>query len=305
MISLSDPHLRGRRLAATTILAMVLPFSSAAIADVPRPAAEARPALKENVLDSPAIREVLAMVAAGIADRVIIERIERMGSVPLLTGDQLAELKTRGVSDDILLVLIRLGGRSAPPAPPHPPGALAPGRDALLPPPGTVERADSAVTPRGQGRLRVVVRAGFPVTAWTIAVDGRPVRSEGSVLRDAGGAGEIITRPRRVRLGNDAVWEGNVPAGPHRVEVGFAVTEVVSDPNDEWSEYSREHYASAGVSAPGPLAALPDLAPGRAVRCEVPAGGTCTVTATLEKHRRSRFVGRSTYSVTYRTASAP
>ena len=57
----------------------------------------------------PAIREVLTMTEAGVGADVMQARLRKMEHVPVLDGDQIAELKSLGVPDTVLLAALTHG----------------------------------------------------------------------------------------------------------------------------------------------------------------------------------------------------
>ncbi|MBP7146319.1 MAG: hypothetical protein KBD01_02155 [Acidobacteria bacterium] len=72
-------------------------------------AASSRAEPDAGALAHPTIQEVLTMVEARVGDVVIEARIKQMDDVPSLTGTEIAELKRRGVSDNVLYRLVQAG----------------------------------------------------------------------------------------------------------------------------------------------------------------------------------------------------
>lgn len=261
------------------------------------PAANA-PSDEADGLDHPAIREVLAMVEAGVGNEVILARVERMKTVPELSGEEIAALRKKGVGDRVLLALIERGGRT-----PVPPAAAAP----AVPPPATPPA--SAVPPKpapgGTAAVRVVLESGFPLNYLEVRLDGETVHTLGRALRGESEQAGFLPRPETIRPGKDrVVFERAVPPGRHEIDVGFAVTRVEGDPEDEWHEYSREAYASSGVGLEG--SAVRSAGDGEwsdrpPAVCEVTAGATCEVVVTPRKQGRARG-GLTSYGLSYRVS---
>ena len=70
----------------------------------------AKSAESPTALDDPAIEEVLVTSEAGVSREVILARVARLDRVPVLSGEDLAALKQRGV-DAALLATGSKGGR--------------------------------------------------------------------------------------------------------------------------------------------------------------------------------------------------
>lgn len=247
-------------------------------------------------LDDPAIKELMAMVEAKIADDVIMARLSKL-AVPELTGQQLAELKKRGVSDRVLGALVTIAGRRSTPKPvPKPPAAQA-----SPAPTGQKAPPEADLLPEGMGRVRIIFKSPFPVTRYEALIDGRRVAERGDVLDGESEPGQFLPRPGRIRIkGGETVYQGELPAGDHQILAGFAVSEVESDPNDEWSEFSRERYLSRGIRAAERAAAGKDWGANTPAVCHLKEGQTCVVTVTFGKRRTRMFGGRSAYTVRYK-----
>ena len=89
--------------------------------------------------------------------------------------------------------------------------------------------------------------------------------------------------------------------GQHEISVGFAVTWVDDDSDhlDDFGNFSQEFYVNRGVRA-----IKTDEHPGEwgqpaSVVCNVEAGQTCSVVATIEKRPPTKMGGLPIYSVSY------
>jgi hypothetical protein len=240
-----------------------------------------------SAFDHPAVRDVLAMVEADVAENVMTARVVKLGSFPELDGRELAELKRRGVPDSVLLLMLQMTtpSRTTPYAP-------SGGQQAGLEP--------DAPVPEGLGLLRVVVKRPIRVTFLEVAVGGEAVHTEGNLWEGSVGAGQHLKRPVFVRGTEQIVaYQSPVDPGSHNVAVGFAVSTVEEDPSDEFGEYAGEHYQTRGIRATGaPLAGQAPMGnPG--VECQVFEGQVCEVVATFEKTSPSRLGGLPIYSVHY------
>ncbi|HHN74982.1 MAG TPA: hypothetical protein ENK10_07105 [Acidobacteria bacterium] len=248
-------------------------------------------------LDHPSIREVLAMARAGVHDAVIRERIAQI-EIPELSGQDLAALKKEGLSDDVLITLVRRASRHPTPETPAP--APAPRE---IPPPAsaTPPPAESGEPfPEGMGRLVVEFRAPFPVTSLEVVVDGKRVASRGEVIEGQSEPAQFLERPARLSLKKgEVVYDELIPAGRHEILAGFAVTAVESDPEDEWSEYSRERYVSRGVRAERRTTPLSAWGVNPGVSCEIAQGETCRVVVELQRRRSRRTGGGTAYGLRY------
>ena len=262
-----DPSRRLRRVAAIALFLLTLTATTAA------PAAQEASALRH-----PALQEVLAMLAANLGEEVILARVVRLEAVPPLSGQALADLKSRGASDRLLLAL------------------LAANRDVD----GT-EPVSPSVSPSSPAaaRLRIVIAPSFAVTQYRVAIDGESVHTEGTVPEGRSEPGRILRQPHRIALDEPRVaWDGEVAPGTHAVQVGYAMVRVEVDPHDDWLEYSRQSYSASGVR-------LPDQADGDGwslaapALCEVAATQVCEVVATFGKRSPTAFGGLPHYSVSY------
>lgn len=244
-------------------------------------ASAAASANQASIQEHPVIGEIVSMIEADVSQEVIVARILQMEAVPTLTGEEIAALKRWGVTDVVLLALVRA-------ATPGSPRLGAPAAESM---------ADRAVA---SSAIRVMIAPSFPVTHYEVSVDDLTVATRGALLVGESEPGRILKRPQRFSLEESVVaFEGEVTPGEHPVLVGFAVTRVDEDPTVNWMEYSRQRYITSGVrAAEGP-------GPGRgwsantAVPCSVESGQVCVVTVQFEKKSPSRFGGLPVYSVTY------
>ena len=238
--------------------------------------------------EHPAIRQILAMVQAGVGDDVIVARIQQMEAVPELSGEEIARLRQNGVSDRVLLELVQRAHV---------------GEDARSTSHAPSSSPDSSSR---TARLRVVIESSFPVTYYEVEVSGQIVATRGESFEGTSEPGRILKQPLPFRLVKPAVaYEDEVEPGEHRVLVGFSVCRVEEDPNDDWMEYSRQQYISSGVQAedgPGPTKAW---SANQAAVCRVEEGQLCVVSAQFGKRSPTRFGGLPIYSVTYRVKVSP
>jgi hypothetical protein len=260
-----------RRVLVISVCLLLLGTGPAALAD--------RPSDPGPALDHPAIREVLSMVEAGVGSSVILARIEKMEKIPELTGEQIAALKKHGVGDRVLLALIERGGKATRPSPPR----------------------SRNKPPIRQAGIHVTLERSFAVHYVEVRLDGQTVNTLGSALAGESEPAHFLARPKPVRLGEERLlFEGGVEPGRHEIEVGFAVTRIDGDPQDEWHEYSREVYRSSGAGLRGheirAAEAWADPAP---AICELKPGQVCEIVATPVKRTKSRRGGLPVYDLDY------
>lgn len=217
----------------------------------------------------PAVAEILAMAEAGVGDAVIVARIERMEEVPALDGQSLAALKRQGISDVVLEALVRRSGKVA--------------------------------VPSGQARLSVRFEATFPVHFLEVTIDGSVVLSRGKILTGRSEPGGVLERPRAIPHSEGKfLVEVVVEAGSHLVEVGYAVIDVETDPDDPWREYSRERYRVSGVATSAGKPAAETLIRAEGVRFEIDPGETRQLVVVASRRPAGRLGGRFVYGIEYR-----
>lgn len=181
------------------------------------------------------------------------------------------------------------------------------------PTPAVADKADPRPAPRAvptvarpgeqesTPRIQVDVQARFPIHYAEVLIGDRRVATQGELLEGESEPGFFLSRPRNLlRQGSATLFEGTVAAGTYRVAVGVAHTEILSDPNDEWSEYSRQSYATAvvpaTVGAPDPLGSE-DPRP----VCDVSPGEVCVVTVRVTRSRRAPAGSASRYALDFDT----
>ncbi|MDQ7087047.1 MAG: hypothetical protein Q9Q13_03945 [Acidobacteriota bacterium] len=151
------------------------------------------------------------------------------------------------------------------------------------------------------GRLVVEFRSPFPVSFLEVVVDGKSVATRGEMLEGASDPGQFLARPARLSIKKgEVIYEELLPAGSHEILAGFAVTSVESNPDDEWSEYSRERYTSRGVRAERRTTPLPAWGANPGATCEIVEGETCRVIVELQRRRSRHRGGGSAYGLKYR-----
>ncbi len=274
----------------------------------------------EPALEQAAIKEVIAMVEGGVADYVIIARIEKMEQVPLLGGQELAVLKKKGVSDQVLLALVEsataksrlsktraepsaaaaegVTQASASPAPAPALTPLSPGRTATLAP---LSQSVPEPLPEGAGLIRVRLRSSFRISYYEVVLDGRSVATKGAILTGQSEPGMVLARASFFRPDKDEIiFEQIVPKGQHALLIGFAISEVNSDPEDPLNEYSRESYESRGVRAETSTSATGLWGVNRPAICKIAEGEICELSARLSKRRTRRFGASTIYAVDYK-----
>ena len=261
------------RLAAPPVFCALLALPCAAASD-------ASPSV------SPADRLTSALVAMGeahVGDPVLAAWLGQQGEIPPLTGEQLARLKTAGLSDTILLQLVRGGA---------PVVAEAPVAEAVA---EAVSEAAAPAAPAalpGGARLRVVVQSVPAVDYCELVLDGNQVASRGRLLEGVLAAGNRPPRTESLGLRTPTVlFEGNVPPGRHHVRTGFTVSRLQEEFADV-RQGRRQRLIAEGVRA------MEDD-PGTA--CTVAPGELCLITARFRKVDRSLLAGRASYAVSYDT----
>lgn len=253
------------RLAASCALCVLLALPSAAATDAPGSADRLTSAL-------------VAMGEAHVGDPVLAEWLGQQGEIPRLSGEQLARLKTAGLSDTILLQLVRGG------VPPEAPVAAAP--------PEQIPSQEAAPRAEGGARLRVLVQSAPSVDYCELVVDGAQVASRGRLVEGVVPAGSRPPRTESLSLRSPTVlYEADVAPGRHHVRSGFTVSRLQEEFADV-RQGRRQRLVPEGVRA------LEDD-PGTA--CSVGPGELCLVTARFRKVDRGLLVGRSSYVVSYDT----
>ncbi len=257
--------MRRLRLAAPCALCVLLALPSAADTDAPGTADRLTSAL-------------VAMGEAHVGDPVLAAWLGQQGEIPLLSGEQLARLKTAGLSDAILLQLVRSG------APPDAPVAVVTQKQTPAP--------EAAPPAEGGARLRVLVQSAPSVDYCELVVDGTSVASRGRLLEGVVPAGNRPPRTENLSLRTPTVlYEADVTPGRHHVRTGFAVSRLQEEFADV-RQGRRQRLVTEGVRA------LEDD-PGTA--CSVGPGELCLVTARFRKVDRGLLGGRATYAVSYDT----
>ena len=276
--------LDARVFVATAVAVLVLMSVS------PVPAGETQP-----VLEDYRVVEVLTMAEGGLSLDVILIKVEDIGSFPELGGTELVYLKEHGVPDRALVRMIELEQASVP-------GPTAPVAPVVVPP----VAAPVPEVPGDTGAIRVVIERPFMITYYEVAVDGEMLAHRGKLWEGMGEPGHVLQRPSKVGKRKDTMitaLDTDIPPGAHEVAVGFAVTWVEDDSHhNEFGKYNQEFYVNRGVRA----VAGDDDHEGNwglrtAIACDVQAGQTCVVTATLEKRAPTGLGGIPIYSVSYQT----
>lgn len=277
----------------------------------------------ETVVDHSAIQEVLAMAEAGVDEEVILLRLEAIPEVPELNGQAIAALKKKGLSRSVLLRLVERSQeleRSHEPLPAQPAPTVA-DEEAQRPAPAVVIRETQRPVPavaqvedqrpaadeedqESAPRIRIEVQAKFPIHYAEVLIGDRRVATQGELLDGESEPGFFLPRPRNLlRRGSATLFDGAVAPGTYRVAVGVARTEVLSDPNDEWSEYSRQSYATsivpAAVNEPEGLSDN-DSRP----VCDISPGEVCIVTARVIRSRAAPADSAGGYAVEFGTRIA-
>jgi hypothetical protein len=221
------------------------------------------------------------MVEAGVGDEVIIARIRQMTDLPSLSGDAIAALKRKGVSDRVLLELVQ-GARSG----------------------GTA--AEGPLGTEGASKLRVIIESPFPVSFYEIVVDGRTVATQGERYEGESEPGRALKQPRTFRVDEThSAYDGSIEPGEHKILVGFEVSGVEGDRRDDWGEYARQQYVSSGVHAEENDRAGRNWGANHAAICRVEKGQVCLVNVRFDSKSATRFGGLPVYSVTYDVETSP
>ena len=262
-------------------------------------------AIADTALEHPAVREILAMTEAGVGEAVILARIDQIDSWPELTGEEIAALKKKNVGDRVLLRLVERAGVDSEPEPEpqfEPAAAPVPAPVSPSAEPAEAVEAVEATAAESPPRLRVELATDFPIHWVEVWVDGRRVAELGELLSGESDPAGILSPPARLRFRDSrVVYEGDVEQGERRVEVSYAVTEVEADPDDEWSEYSRQSYSSAGVWASGKRPEGRWTA-AKSAKCVARAEQTCHVIAKTSRKAKTRFGGEPVYGLSYRVS---
>ena len=263
-----------KRLASGCALSLVLALPAlAASAISTAPPAEVHPA---DRLTS----ALVTMGEAHVGDEVLSAWLNQQGQIPPLTGEQLARLKTAGLSDGILLQLVR--GGEAP---------AAPAAEAPEPAPVLAEQ-DAAPPIQGGAKLRVLVQSAPSVEYCELVVDGKAVASRGEIVQGILPTGGRVPRAESLALRTPTVlYESDVAPGRHEVRTGFAVSRL-KDESVDVRNGRRQRLVPEGVRA------LEDDA---GTDCNVGPGELCVVTARFRKVDRSLLGGRPAYAVSYDT----
>ena len=260
-----------KRLASGCALSIVLALP--ALAASPAPAPEVHPA---DRLTS----ALVTMGEAHVGDEVLSAWLVQQGEIPPLTGEQLARLKTAGLSDGILLQLVR-GGTV-----PNAPAAAATEQTPEL------AKQDAAPAIEGGARLRVLVQSAPSVDYCELVVDGKAVASRGEVVQGILPAGARVPRAESLALRTPTVlYEADVAPGRHQVRTGFAISRLKEEFVDVRNG-RRQRLVPEGVRA------LEDDA---GTACTVGPGELCVVTARFRKADRGFLGGRPSYTVSYET----
>jgi len=269
---------------ATAVAALLLAFA------FPAHAGDQTAALEDS-----RVVEVLAMVEGGLSFEIIWAKVHDIGSFPELSGTDLVYLKDHGVPDKVLIRMIEFEQASVPAPDVTVPPVVVPPVAAPVP-----------EVPGDTGAIQVVIERPFMITYYEVAVDGEMLAHRGKLWEGMGEPGHILQRPSKVGKRKDTVitaLDTDLTPGLHEVAVGFAVTWVEDDAdNNEYGKYNQEFYVNRGVRA----VAADDDHEGEwgtktAIACDVQAGKTCVVTATLEKRAPTGLGGLPIYSVQYAT----
>lgn len=249
----------------------------------------------QSGFDDPRVQEVVAMASGGLSTRLILTKIEDIGSFPELSGADLVTLSEKGVPEEALLRMIELeeGGT------PMPPGKIPVIKPPTPEPPLIIEPELASI--------RVEIERLFMITFYEVAVDGDVLTHRGKLWKGESEPGQMLRRPSKVGKRKDKVFtalETDVLPGTHDVAAGYAVTWIENDADhdDEWGKDAIEHYVNRGVRA---LATdeqyQGDWHSPSSVRCSVETGQTCVVKVTLEKRAPTAFGGIPIYSLSYET----
>jgi len=277
--------LEARVFAATAVALIVMTSLVPVYADAQTPA-----------LEDSRVVEVLAMVEGGLSFEIVWAKVHDIGSFPELSGTDLVYLKDHGVPDKVLIRMIEFEQASVPAADVTVPPVVVPPVTAPVP-----------EAPGDTGAIRVVIERPFMITYYEVTVDGEMLAHRGKLWEGMGEPGQILQRPSRVGKRKDTMitaLDTDLEPGLHEVAVGFAVTWVEDDANDnEYGKYNQEFYVNRGVRA----VAADDDHEGEwgtktAIACDVKPGQTCVVTATLEKRAPTGLGGLPIYSVSYQTS---
>jgi len=246
-------------------------------------------AAQSNVLDHSATTTVLQMIAEGQTDDEILDVVEELAPFPEFDGRDLAELKRRGVSDQVLLRMLELSGSHTAT---RPASATSPG----------AEPSPTFATPSSGGLIRVLVDCPFDVSYLEVVLDGEIKETRGELWTGLVSTNQLHEPPLDVPVEKlDVLLEVAVPPGRHTAAVGFAVTEVRVNQSEVLGDEAGEHYVTRGIRATS--AFLPGQAPSGnpGVMCDVVVGQLCEIVATPQHTSSALLSGASIYSVRYRT----
>jgi hypothetical protein len=260
------------------------------------PVAAADPASPADALTS----ALVAMGQAQVGPEVLKAWLGQQGEIPRLTGEQLARLKTAGLTDDLLLHLVR-GGFPAPEPLPEP--AVETAVLEPEPPPPPPERASAQGQAAGEGaRIRVMVQSVPAVDYCELALDGEVIATLGRLFEGMIPAGSHAPRGRMLHLRKPALlFEGEVAPGRHLVQTGFVISRLQEEFGDLRSGGRRQRVRVEGVRA---LATGQDGEQGgeeEGTVCTVGPGEVCHVTARFRRSDPGLPGGRVDYDVSYDT----
>ena len=261
---------------------------------------------RRTVLEHPSVRKLLDQVDADVASTEILELVDELQEVPGLDGAALIMLRRKGLSNQVLLALIR---KEEIPVGCDPVRAelldslSQAGSPALVSQDNTrdlateprsrrTSRKEVAETDRptfavedgggqdgvestGTGHIRVIAKSSLPVTYLEVLLDGDSVLREGKIPAAEAEPGWRLARPLVLDLKQGVVFESEWPGGMHEVQTVFALTRIVET---DWSAVVKAHgqrYDTTKVGPTGEDGTLPV--------CEIREGWTCVVLARLVK----------------------
>ena len=240
-----------------------------------------------SALDEAAVQQIITMAKAGLSEQVILAKAEQVGAFPVLSGDDLAELKTIGVTDSVLVFMIEHAQKKIDAA-------------AAAPAPSTIDETAAEQAPATG--IRVVIDRGTRITYYEVAIDSEIVHHSGKLWEGKSDPGIMLRRPRVLR--GDAIfnaYEATVEPGAYDVSIGYAFSSVEGDPRDEWGEYEGEWYVTRGIRAVGTPLSNQKEGDNPGAVCEVAEGLVCEVTVRLEGQRPTPLGGLPDYSISYDT----
>lgn len=247
-----------------------------------------RPREQHDVLDAPAIRQVLRDLDDGMTTERLVERVGHLDGVPVLDARAINKLTSKGVPDPVLLELVRKQeipkGCDPVRAEPMVVSAIA-----VQPTPAGDRKQAAVEPPTGAGRIRVIVKSSLPVSYLEVQVDGDSVAHKGSVEEGETKPGWTLPPPAVLDLKRgEIVYESESPAGFHDVTTAVAVSTIVETDWDDTLEAYGQRYETTRV---GPLDA-----DGATAVCDVREGQLCVVLARLVE--RGRY-----YAIEYESAT--